>query len=156
MPDATGAQTQPEEESPADEDAAERLPAEIDAALLRKYFTLTDGDLDQVARCRGAGNKLGFGVQLCALRWRGHFLADPREVPAAVLEALAPQLGLLPMPLTDYPQDDKTRAAHLERIRQHLGFVRCDPAQRQRLLAHLTTVARTVPRIEALRRGLSQ
>ena len=84
VPDPPAAETQPEDGSPADGDAAEDLPAEIDAALLRKYFTLTDGDVDQVARCRGAGNKLGFGVQLCALRWRGHFLADPRAVPPLI------------------------------------------------------------------------
>ena len=64
MPDPTGAETQAEEESPAVEDAAERLPTEIDAQILRKYFTLTDGDFGQVAQCRGASNKLGFSVQL--------------------------------------------------------------------------------------------
>jgi TnpA family transposase len=153
VPAPAGAEPRPEDESPAVEDAAERLPAELDAEILRKYFTLTDGDLGQIAQCRGAGNKLGFGVQLCTLRWRGHFLADTREVPAAGLEVLARQLGLLPMPLIDYPRDDKTRAAHLGRIRQHLGFVRCDPAQRQRLLAHLTTVARAAPRTAALRKA---
>jgi len=152
VPDPTGAETPPEEGSPSVEDAAERLPTEIDAAILRKYFTLTDGDFEAIAPCRGASSKLSFSVQLCALRWRGHFLADMREVPATVLEVLAAQLGLLPMPLADYAQDDKTRAAHLERLRQHLGFVRCDRVQRQSLLAHLTTVARTAPRTEALRK----
>src|SRR5919199_1961884 len=134
------------------DDVAERLPAEISAEELRKYFSLTRADLVQVARCRGPANKLGFSVQLCTLRWRGHFLADTRGVPAAVLETLAPQLGLLPMPLGDYPQDDKTRAAHLERLCQHLGFVRCDRVQRQRLLAHLTNVAPRAPRTDALRK----
>jgi len=44
-------------------------------------------------------------------------------------------------------------APHLERIRRHLGFVRCDRAQRQRLLAHLSTVASSAPRTEALRKA---
>ncbi len=87
------------------------------------------------------------------MRWRGHFLADARDAPAAVLQVLATQIGVLPMPLDDYPQDDKTRSAHLERIRQYLGFVRCDRTQRQRLLVHLTNVARDAPRTEALRKG---
>jgi len=81
---------------------------------------------------------------------------DTREVPAAVLEVLAPQLGLLPMLIADYPRDAKTRWAHLERIRRHLGFARCDRAQRQRLLDHLTTLARSTPRMEALRRAAHQ
>jgi hypothetical protein len=70
-----------------------------------------------------------------------------------VLEGLAPQLGLLPMLLANYPRDEKTRWAHLERIRRHLGFVRCERAQRQQLLEHLTSVARGVPRTESLRRA---
>lgn len=112
MPDPAGLETQPEEESLAVQDAAERVPAEIDGASLRKYFTLADGDFGQVAQCCGASNKLGFSVQLCTLRWRDRFLADMRDVPEALLQMLAPQLGLLPMPLIDYPQDDKTRSAY--------------------------------------------
>jgi hypothetical protein len=119
-------EAQPEQEPLDDVDAAERLPAEIE---------------------------LGFSVQLCTLRWRGHFLPDTRDVPAAVLEVLAPQLGLLPMLLADYPRDEKTRWAHLERIRRHLGFVRRDRAQRQHLLDHLISVARNAPRPETLRRA---
>ena len=144
---------QPEVEPPESSDDAERLPAEIEPALLRTYFSLTRADLDEVERCRGSANKLGFSVQLCVLRWRGHFLPDTREVPAAVLAVLAAQLGLLPMVIADYPRDEKTRFTHLERIRRYLGFVRCDRAQRELLLDHLTAVARSAPRTEALRRA---
>jgi hypothetical protein len=61
-------------------------------------------------------------------------------VPATALEVVAPQLGLLPMFIADYPRDEKARWAYLERIRRHLGFVRCDRTQRQHLLDHLTSV----------------
>ena len=57
-------------------EASERLPQDIDPDTLRKYFTLTRPDLEQVDQCRGVANKLGFAVQLCTLRWRGHFLRD--------------------------------------------------------------------------------
>jgi hypothetical protein len=36
------------------------------------------------------------------------------------LENLSLQLGVLPIPIDDYPQNEKTRFDHLERIRQHL------------------------------------
>jgi hypothetical protein len=49
-------------------DAAERLPAEIEAADLRKYFSLKIANREQVVRCRGPANKLDFNVQLCTLR----------------------------------------------------------------------------------------
>src|SRR5258707_9059873 len=61
------------------------------------------------------------------------------------------QLGLLPLSLESYPQNEKTRFEHLDRIRQHLGFVRCDAAQRDRLLQHLTEMAERLTRATALR-----
>ncbi len=63
------------------------------------------------------------------------------------------QLGLLPISLDDYPQNEKTRFEHLERIRQHLGFVRCDAPQRERLLNHLTAIAQGLTRATALRQA---
>lgn len=124
----------------------ERLPEDLDPDTLRQYFTLTESDLDQVQQCRGPVNRIGFSVQLCTLRWRGHFLRDTRDIPVAVLETIAGQLGCLPLPTDAYPQNEKTRFEHLERIRQHLRFVRCDDAQRSRLLEHLKTIASALPR----------
>ncbi len=131
----------------------ERLPDEIDDDTLRKYFTLTTPDLAQVDQCRGPTNKLGFAVQLCTLRWHGYFLPDTREVPSPVIQMIGSQLGLLPIPIDAYPQNEKTRGEHLERIRQYLGFVRCDAPQRERLLNHLTASAQGLTRATALRQA---
>lgn len=131
----------------------ERLPDGIDDDTLRKYFTLTRADLEQVEQCRGPANKLGFAVQLCTLRWRGYFLPDTREVASSVTEMIGSQLGLLPISLDAYPQNEKTRFEHLDRIRQHLGFVRCDAPQRERLLNHLTAIAQGLTRAAALRQA---
>ncbi len=132
-------------------EASERLPEGIDLDTLRKHFTLTTEDLEEVEQCRGAINKLGFAVQLCTLRWQGYFLRDTCGVPEMALEIVASQLGLLAIPIEDYPQNEKTRWEHLERIRQHLGFSRCDDTQRQRLLDHLVEMAQGLPRSTALR-----
>lgn len=134
-------------------EAPERLPESIDADTLRKYFTLSGSDLEQLGQCRGAINKLGFALQLCTLRWRGHFLRDTRDLPDAVLATLASQLGVLPISIDNYPQNEKTRFEHFERLRQHLKFIRCDADQRARLLDHLTTVAQALPRAGALRQA---
>ena len=131
-------------------EASERLPQDIDPDTLRKYFTLTRPDLEQVDQCRGVANKLGFAVQLCTLRWRGHFLRDTREIPEPVLETLSLQLGVLPIPIDDYPQNEKTRFDHLERIRQHLKFSRCDASQRERLLHHLADTAQALPPFDGI------
>ena len=64
-------------------EATERLPDEIDAETLRKYFTLAKADQEAVEKCRGAVNKVGFAIQLCTLRWQGHFLPDLQNLPSA-------------------------------------------------------------------------
>lgn len=135
------------------DDAPDRLPDPIAADDLRRHFTLRDVDLDAVALCRGSVNKLGFAVQLCTLRWQGFFLRDLHDVPPGVLETLCAQLGLLSIGLHTYPGDEKTRRAHLERLRAHLGFVRCGEPQRAELSAHLHTQARLTLRLDALRRS---
>jgi hypothetical protein len=75
-------------------------------------------------------------------------------VPAAAVEALAEQVGLLPLALAaslpGYPASDDTRLDHHERLRRHLGFSRCGVPERQRLLDHMTITARSVPRAATL------
>jgi hypothetical protein len=131
----------------------DRLPGQIDDDTLRKYFTLTKADLEQVDQCRGPTNRLGFAVQLCTLRRHGYFLPDTRDIPSSVVEMIGSQLGLLPIAPDNYPQNEKTRFEHLERNRQHLGFVRCDAPQRERLLNHLIAIAQGLTRATALRQA---
>jgi hypothetical protein len=130
-------------------EAKDGLPQEIDENTLRKYFTLTEADLAQVELCRGAINRLGFAVQLCTLRWLGYFLREMQGVPEAVIETMARQLGLLPISLESYPQHENTEQEHQERVRRHLGFVRCELPHRQQLLAYITDLAQREPRIRA-------
>lgn len=131
-----------------------RLPAAIDPMTLRRYFTLHGTDREEVGRCRGAGNALGFAVQLCTLRWRGHFLRDMAGVPSAIIETLAEQAGFLSLALAaslqGYPASEDTRLDHQERIRRHLGFSQCGAAERGRLLDHMVATAQTVPRAATL------
>ena len=131
----------------------DRLPGEINDDTLRKYFTLAKADLEQVDQCRGPANKLGFAIQLCTLRWQGYFLPDTRGIPSSIVEMIGSQLALLPIAPDSYPQNEKTRFEHMERIRQHLGFVRCDAPQRERLLGQLTAIAQGLTRATALRQA---
>jgi TnpA family transposase len=131
-----------------------RLPAALDPMTLRRYFTLHGADREEVGRCRGVANALGFAVQLCTLRWRGHFLRDMAGVPSAIVETLAEQAGFLSLALVvslqGYPASEDTRLDHHERIRRHLGFTRCGAAERGRLFDHMVATAQTVPRAATL------
>ena len=140
---------------PTPEDAhSYRLPAAIDPMTLRRYFTLHGADREEVGQCRGVANALGFAVQLCTLRWRGHFLRDMAGVPSAIIETLAEQAGFLSLALAatlqGYPASEDTRLDHHERIRSHLGFTRCGAAERGCLFAHMVVTAQTVPRAAIL------
>lgn len=138
-------------ERPPAQEVTERLPEFVDADALHKYFMLNEADLEQIKTCRGTANKMIFAAQLCTLRWRGHFLRDTSALPEFVTAILAPQLGLLPIPIEDSGQNRKTRFGYLERIRRHLGFVRFGEPQRQRLFDHLIQIAPGGARTPALR-----
>lgn len=131
----------------------DHLPEVIPEHVLHKHFHLSDADLVEVEQCRGGVNRLGFAVQLCTVRWYGFFLSDLERVPKEVLLHLTVQLGFLPFDLQGYPADDKTRHAHMERIRQYLSFKRCDQEQRELLSDFLRQEAAALPRTELLKKA---
>jgi Domain of unknown function (DUF4158) len=86
--------------------------------------------LDAIARrramaCRGAGNQLGFAVQLGTARFLGTFLPDPEQSPAVVVEYIAEQLGLDPADIQGYGTRE-TRWDHQQQIRRDYGYADFD------------------------------
>lgn len=83
-----------------------------DASAMAKHYVLSAPDLDLVRTKRRAGNRLGFALQLCLLRFPGQGLrAD--DVPAdAMLAFVAAQLGTAPADFEDYAHRDQTRREH--------------------------------------------
>ena len=67
------------------------LPTD-EAALLRHY-TLSDDDIEQIRLRRGAHNRLGFALQLCAFRYPGRILAAGRPFPRASFASLPHSLA---------------------------------------------------------------
>ena len=68
------------------------LPTE-EASLL-KHYTLAEDDLEHIGHRRQRHNRLGFALQLCALRYPGRLLSPGEVIPHEVLRFLAAQLGL--------------------------------------------------------------
>lgn len=72
-----------------------RYASEPTHLQLRRFFVLTDRDRELIDRRRGEDLKLGVAVQLGTVRFLGTFLAeDPLDVPWAVVDFLASQLGI--------------------------------------------------------------
>ncbi len=86
-------------------------------------FFLDDEDLGPVRRRRGDRMHLGFALQLVSVRWLGAFLADPLDVPGAVLDFVAEQLQAEnPSQVKRYAERTKTRFEHQWEIRQVHGL----------------------------------
>jgi len=79
-----------------DEEAASygRYNGSPSRAERERAFFLDDADKALIARRRGDHNRLGFSLQMTTVRSLGLFLADPLDVPNAVLEYLANQLDI--------------------------------------------------------------
>ena len=75
------------------------FPEEIPGDDLIRAFTLTGADRDLVAIRRGAANRLGLALQLCALRYLGfvprNLSAAPRSAACFVADQLSLQTGHL-------------------------------------------------------------
>ena len=86
-------------------------------------FFLDDEDLALVNLRRGDHMKAGFALQVVTARWLGTFLEDPLDVPAAVLDFVAGQLGLAdPSVVKKYAERVKTKSDHQQEIRQAYGL----------------------------------
>ena len=71
------------------------FPEEIPGDDLIRAFTLTGADRDLVAIRRGAANRLGLALQLCALRYLGFVLRNLSAAPRSAACFVADQLNRL-------------------------------------------------------------
>jgi TnpA family transposase len=117
------------------------LPTE--KATLVRYWTLTDIDLAAIHQRRRDRNRLGFALQLCALRYPGRLLRPGELVPAPALRFVADQVDIPPEALAVYAARFQTRYAQLDALRADFGFVGFTPEHRREILAWLLPVALT-------------
>src|SRR5271163_1404069 len=96
----------------------------IDTAEMTRHYVLDADDLALVGARRRASNRLGFAVQLCALRHPGSVL-DPSESPPAPMVAfVAQQIGVDSALFADYARRDQTRREHAVELQRYLGLRR--------------------------------
>lgn len=66
------------------------LPTE--KTTLVRHWTLTDTDLEAIHQRRRDRNRLGFALQLCALRYPGRLMRPGELIPAAAPRFVADQV----------------------------------------------------------------
>ena len=115
------------------------LPTEEESLV--RYWTLSATDLAETGRRRRDRNRLGFALQLCALRYPGRLLRPGELIPAAALRFVAEQLGAEPVVLAAYAKRFQTRYQQLDALREAFGFADFTPARRREALAWLVPVA---------------
>ncbi len=98
------------------------FPPQIPPEDVGVYFTLSKRDLELVRERRGDQNRLGFSLQLGALRYLGFSPDDLSTAPSDVVSYLACQVDADPGTLSAYASRDHTRTSHLQEIESHLGF----------------------------------
>ena len=91
-------------------------------ADLIRHYTLSPGDLAVIARRRGPHNRLGFALQLCALRHPGRLIRPGELVPLEVVRFLGEQLDADADALADYAARAPTRYDQLDVLRAVFGF----------------------------------
>jgi TnpA family transposase len=106
--------------TPAQRAALLALPA--DRAELARHYTLSEAELAVIGRRRRARNRLGFALQLCALRYPGRLLHPGEFIPASLVAFVAEQVGAEPATLTEYAFRENTRYEHSAALQDALGY----------------------------------
>ena len=91
------------------------FPEEIPGDDLIRAFTLTGADRDHGAIRRGAANRLGLALQLCALRYLGFVPRNLSAAPRSAACFVADQLEVSPDEIQSYARREQTRFTALHR-----------------------------------------
>lgn len=93
-----------------------------DELSLLKFYTLGDDDLENIRQRRRPENRIGFALQLCALRYPGRALAPGEMIPREILSFVGAQLGVPADALLTYATRRQTRQQHMDTLREIYGY----------------------------------
>jgi hypothetical protein len=107
----------------ADRTRLNRFPEQIPHEDLSAFFLLSEADQQAINQQHSeAHTRLGFALQLCALRYLGFAPDDLTTAPPRAVEYVAQQLGVAPQALTAYGTRRPTRTTDFQHVQAHLHF----------------------------------
>lgn len=111
------------------------LPDTTEAVI--RHCTLDEEDRALVFERRGAHNRLGFAVQLCALRHPGRLLAEDETPPERMLRFLADQVDAAPSDFARYGRGAETGRRHAAELLDRLALRRASVQDKRAVMAKL-------------------
>ena len=138
----------------SDEQRMALLALPDDETTLVQHWTLSEDDLAIIVRRRRPHNRLGFAIQLCALRYPGRLLRPGELIPDTPLAFVAEQLQIAPEVLADYATRGPTRYEQLDALREGFGFTQFSRPLRAALQEWLLPIALTTTSGAGLARSL--
>jgi len=100
------------------------------------HFTLAPDELGLLRNKAGA-TRLGFGVLLKFVQWRGRFPAGRGELPENAIGHVARQVGVVESEIARYDFDGRQIKAHRAEIRRELGLRECSVRDAEQLTSWL-------------------
>jgi hypothetical protein len=89
---------------------------------LARYFHLDDRDQALLEPRRHLHTRLGFGLQVCTVRFLGTFLSDPTDVPQNMVLPVASQLNIADPTVIPRYREGEMRYDHIHEIMEHYGY----------------------------------
>ncbi len=111
--------------NPEQRHALTQIPSDLSDRDIARHYTFTEKERELINRRRRASNRLGFAVQLALLKFPGRTLMEVKEVPRAVLTAIAEQVDVPASAFTSYGERENTLYEHLDELRKECGFRSC-------------------------------
>lgn len=110
----------------AERERWQRFPETIPQDDLAVSSLLSEDDAREVNRQREPFNRLGYALQLCALRYLGCVPTDFKATPEVAVTFVAEQLSMAPRLLALY-DNRRTQSDHRRYVRAYVGFRQATP-----------------------------
>lgn len=101
--------------SDAEQLAWQRFPQDPDPDVIGVYFTLADGEVDDLRRLPTPAGRLATAIAVAAIRWLGFVPAELEHAPSAGVQRLATQLDVDVEQLATYDPAERTAREHRQR-----------------------------------------
>jgi TnpA family transposase len=113
---------------------------------LVRHYAFSEPDFSVIRQRRGDHNRLGFAMQLCALRYPGFALPPEASPPPSVLDWIGRQLRLDPAVWSQYALRAETRREHLAELQAWLKLAPFTLAHYRQAIRELAELARQTDR----------